>query len=157
MGSQRVGDDWATELNWTDVPFTYFCFYFHYSRRWWVQKDLALIYVSVLPLFSSKRFITSGLTFTSLIRLSLFLCISLYVFTWSFPLLKRTPVILELYKGLPWWLRNMPVVQETRVWSLSQEDPLEKGMATHSSILAWRIPWTEEPSRVAKSRAWLRN
>ena len=36
-------------------------------------------------------------------------------------------------------------MQETQVWSLSQEDPLEKGMATHSSILAWRIPWTEEP------------
>ena len=33
----------------------------------------------------------------------------------------------------------------TKVWSLGQEDPLEKGMATHSSILAWRIPWTEEP------------
>ena len=36
-------------------------------------------------------------------------------------------------------------MQETWVWSLGQEDPLEKGMATHSSILAWRIPWTEEP------------
>ena len=36
-------------------------------------------------------------------------------------------------------------MQETGVQSLSQEDPLEKGMATHSSILAWRIPWTEEP------------
>ena len=38
--------------------------------------------------------------------------------------------------------------QETWVQSLSQEDPLEKGMAIHSSILAWRIPWTEEPSRL---------
>ena len=37
------------------------------------------------------------------------------------------------------------VMQDTRVWSLGQEDPLEKGMATHSSILAWKIPWTEEP------------
>ena len=36
-------------------------------------------------------------------------------------------------------------MKETRVQSLGQEDPLEKGMATHSSILAWRIPWTEEP------------
>ena len=36
-------------------------------------------------------------------------------------------------------------MQETQVWSLGWEDPLEKGMATHSSILAWRIPWTEEP------------
>ena len=38
--------------------------------------------------------------------------------------------------------------EETRVWSLDQEDPLEEGMAIHSSILAWRIPWTEEPGRV---------
>ena len=38
-------------------------------------------------------------------------------------------------------------MQETQVWSLGQEDPLEKEMATHPSILAWRIPWTEEPGR----------
>ena len=42
-------------------------------------------------------------------------------------------------------VKNLPAMQETQVQSLSQEDPLEKGMATHSSILAWRIPWTEEP------------
>ena len=39
----------------------------------------------------------------------------------------------------------MQETQETLVWSLGQKDPLEKGMVTHSSILAWRIPWTEEP------------
>ena len=38
-----------------------------------------------------------------------------------------------------------PVLQETQVPSLGQEDPLEEGMATHSGILAWRIPWAEEP------------
>ena len=42
-------------------------------------------------------------------------------------------------------VKNMPAVSETWVRSLAQEDPLEKGMATHSSILAWRIPRTEEP------------
>ena len=42
-------------------------------------------------------------------------------------------------------VKNLPVVRETRVRSLSQEDPIEKGMATHSSILALRIPLTEEP------------
>ena len=42
-------------------------------------------------------------------------------------------------------VKNLPAIQELWVWSLGQEDPLEKGMATHSSILAWRIPWTEEP------------
>ena len=41
--------------------------------------------------------------------------------------------------------KNLPAVQETRVQSLGQEDPLEEGMATNSNILAWRIPWTEEP------------
>ena len=40
-------------------------------------------------------------------------------------------------------VKSLPAIQETWVWSLGQEDPLEKGMATHSSILAWRIPWTE--------------
>ena len=42
-------------------------------------------------------------------------------------------------------VKNLPAVQETRVRSLGWEDPLEKEMAIHSSILAWRIPWTEEP------------
>ena len=42
-------------------------------------------------------------------------------------------------------VKNLPAMQETQVQSLGWEDPLEKGMATHSSILAWRIPWTEEP------------
>ena len=42
-------------------------------------------------------------------------------------------------------VKNLPVVQETWVRFLGQEDPLEKEMATHSSILAWIIPWTEEP------------
>ena len=42
-------------------------------------------------------------------------------------------------------VKNLPAMQETQVRSLGWEDPLEKGMATHSSILAWRIPWTEEP------------
>ena len=42
-------------------------------------------------------------------------------------------------------VRNLPAMQETWVLSLSQEDPPEKGMATHSCILAWRIPWTEKP------------
>ena len=42
-------------------------------------------------------------------------------------------------------VKNLPAMQETQVQSLGQEDPLEKGMATRSSILAWRIPRTEEP------------
>ena len=45
-------------------------------------------------------------------------------------------------------VKNLPATQETWVRSLDQEDPLEKGLATHSSILAWRIPWTEESGRL---------
>ena len=50
-------------------------------------------------------------------------------------------------------VKNKPVTQETRVQFLGQEDLLEKGIATHSSILAWRIPWKEEPGRL---KSWLK-
>ena len=45
-------------------------------------------------------------------------------------------------------VKNLPAMQETLVRSLSQDEPPEKEMATHSNILAWRIPWTEEPGRL---------
>ena len=45
-------------------------------------------------------------------------------------------------------VKNLPTMQETWVQSLGQEDSLEEGMATHSSILAWKIPWMEEPGRL---------
>ena len=45
-------------------------------------------------------------------------------------------------------VKNPPAKQEVQVQSLGWEDPLEEGMATHSSILAWRTPWTEEPGRL---------
>ena len=50
-------------------------------------------------------------------------------------------------RGFPSGLvvKNLPAIRDTWVLSLGQEDPLEEGLATHSSILAWRIPWTEEP------------
>ena len=63
--------------------------------------------------------------------------------------------MLEAYWLLLYWtsligqlVKNPPAVQETPVGFLDWEDPLEKGKATHSSILAWRIPWTEEPGRL---------
>ena len=56
-------------------------------------------------------------------------------------------------------VKNLPAMQETQVQSLAQEDPREKGMASPASILAWRIPWTEEPGRlqsmVSQSRTLL--
>ena len=45
-------------------------------------------------------------------------------------------------------VKNLPAMPETWVLSLGEEDPLEEGMATHSSILAWKIPWTEDPGRL---------
>ena len=49
-------------------------------------------------------------------------------------------------------VKNLPAMQETWVQFLGLEDPLEKEMATHSSILAWKIPWTEEPGRLQSMR-----
>ena len=46
-------------------------------------------------------------------------------------------------------VKNPPAMQETQVQSPGQEDPLERGMATHSNILAWRIPWIEEPGKLS--------
>ena len=55
---------------------------------------------------------------------------------------------MDFHSLLSQLVRNLPAMQETWVQSLGQEDPLEEGMATHSSVLAWRIPWTEEPGRL---------
>ena len=49
-------------------------------------------------------------------------------------------------------VKNLPAMQETQVQSLGLEDPLEKGLATHSSILAWKSPWTEEPGGLQSIR-----
>ena len=55
--------------------------------------------------------------------------------------ISRAPLVALMVKSLP-------IMQETWVQSLGWEDPVEKIMATHSNILAWRIPWTEEPGRI---------
>ena len=55
-------------------------------------------------------------------------------------------------------VKNLPVMQEIWVWPLVWNDPLEKGMATYSSILAWRIPWTEEPAGLqSMGSQWVRH
>ena len=72
-----------------------------------------------------------------------------YLFSFLVAIKKKFPLYTQYVSiGPPWWLRvkSPPAMQEAWVRSLSREDPLEKGMATHSSILAWRILWTEEPS-----------
>ena len=59
------------------------------------------------------------------------------------------------HMGLSWTVKNLPAMQKTWVPSLSREDLLEKGMVTHSSILARRIPWTEESGGL-QSKGWQR-
>ena len=60
-------------------------------------------------------------------------------------LIKEYDFLIKSYLKVAHLVKNLPAIQETQVQSLGQEDPPEKGMATHSSILAWRIPWTKEP------------
>ena len=55
------------------------------------------------------------------------------------------PISLPYASLVAWTVKNLSAMQETWVQSLGQEDPLAKGIATHSRILDWRIPWTEEP------------
>ena len=55
------------------------------------------------------------------------------------------PYLWERPSLVAQWVKSLPAVRENHVWSLAWEDPLEKEMATHSSILAWRTPWTEKP------------
>ena len=75
----------------------------------------------------------------------------------SFHIFSSSEVISTFYLPVHWFvgaslvaqrLKRLPAMRETQVWSLGREDPLEKEMATHSSILAWRIPWREEPGRL---------
>ena len=61
---------------------------------------------------------------------------------WSHYGITSSPAMASL---LAQTVKNLPAMQEAQVWSLGQEDTLEKGMATHSGVLAWRTPWTEEP------------
>ena len=51
-------------------------------------------------------------------------------------------------------VKNPPAMQAMQARALGEEDPLEKGMATHSSVLAWRIPWTEEPGELQSYSSW---
>ena len=70
------------------------------------------------------------------------------LFTVQAPSLVSLPVSWVWASLVSQSVKTLPAVQDTQARSLGQEDPLEKGIATHSSILAWRIPWTEEPGRL---------
>ena len=91
---------------------------------------------------------TSLLNFLHLIFFFFYLSILGLGFTWLW-----VSLVAQRFKSLP-------AMWKTPVWSLCQEDPLEKEMAAHSSILAWRIPWRKEPGMLqstgSQSRTWLR-
>ena len=84
--------------------------------------------------------------------------------SYKYDKVNRTLSLLAMASLVAQSVKNLPAVQESRVWSLGWEDPLEKEMATHSSILAWEISWTEEPgglqsmeSQESDIMQWLKN
>ena len=100
---------------------------------------------------SSKNYLILCLFFFNWTRFSLLICNS---FKYSGILLAVTFTFIRGFPGGS-VVKKVPAMQETQetwVRSLGQEDALEEGMATHSSILAWRIPWTEEPGRLWSDR-----
>ena len=91
------------------------------------SKKTSYLYSLAQPLVSYTVVMTNKLSYLSVFLV--FMCLPNY---------EGASLVAQSVKSLP-------AVQETRVRSLGWEDPLEKGKATHSSIFAWRIPWTEEP------------
>ena len=77
-------------------------------------------------------------------------CSPLWIFSQALPWAPFSFCLLTLVVTQS--VKSLPAMQETRVRSLGQEDPLEKEMATYSSILSWETPWTEEPAKVARFR-----
>ena len=69
-------------------------------------------------------------------------------YSWLSTILIESYLVKSRASLLSQTVKNLPVIQETQVQSLGRDDPLEKGMAIHSSILAWEIPRTEEPGRL---------
>ena len=101
------------------------------------QRD---IYALLLSKQRESRKLWLCLLFLSCLHLKISLCQ-----TGVFGVADSHPLQYEDASLVAQTVNNLPAIQETRVWSLGLEGSLEKGMAIHSSILAWRIPWTEEP------------
>ena len=100
----------------------------------WVKKNPKQNHIAQLlfPLKSEARYMPISQTFVLVLTRVIWLQFShIYAIKWA-------SLVAQMVK-------NLPTMQETRFQSLGLEDPLEKAIATHSSILAWRIPWTEEP------------
>ena len=123
MGSQRLGHEWVSKHNWCMVG------------RYGCQGESR-------PLFWSHV----GNQFVGFIPS--ILCLIFYVSDQIYPKLFYSKALIICYNTVAQWLRTcLPLqeMQETRIWLLGWEDALEKEMSTRSSILAWKIPWTEKP------------
>ena len=88
----------------------------------------------------------------------MYVCVYIYMYVCFIyiyiNILKVTTAVIHTWAPLvAQLLKNLPAIQESWVRFLGQEDPLEKQMATHSSILVWKIPWTEEPGRLQSMRS----
>ena len=126
------------------------------SSPWWCGVQAPC----TAPCFCARH-LWSGSRFTALLYLMVHNCLDLacrqlFWVPYSFFFFLKN-IYLTIWASLVAQIRkNLPAMQETRVWSLAQEDPLEKGMAIHSSILAWRIPWTEEPGgpQSMRTQSW---
>ena len=140
MVSQRVGHGWVTELNWGNGSI-YMTVSKHklYTREGWIL--IYVNYISIIDFIFKEQKLSKGIS--NLQR-------NIYAGGTG----KWDSLVAQTKK-------NLPAMQETQVWSLGWEVPLEKEMATPPTILAWRIPWTEAwratVHGVPKSQPWLSN
>ena len=134
MGSLRVGHDWATSLS----LFTFM----HWRRKWQPTPVF-------LPGESQGRR-DGGALWAAVYGVA-------QSWTWLKQLSSSSSSTQSRASLVAQMVKNLLAIQETWVWSLGGEDPLEKEMATRSSILAWRILWTEEPGglqSMGSQRVW---
>ena len=114
--------------------------------------DLSFWMLSFTPTFSFSSFTFIKRLFSSsslsAIRVVLFVYLRLLIFLLAILIPAIASSSLAFCMMYSAYAYHLPAMQETWVWFLGQEDPLEKQMATHSSILAWRIPWIKDPDRL---------
>ena len=123
MESQRVGHDLTTKQK--QHPMIHIHFLHSFSIELFSPPSTRMFFFCLIELCDALFHFTHGLQLQSF-------CVFFFFF------FKKASLVTQMVK-------NLPAVQETWVRSLGQEDPLEKEIATHSSILAWRIPRTEKP------------
>ena len=172
-GSRTWGNIWHLRLIFSDIKLLLSFFHFDFAASLVGSLSCLLHFISYhLPSDIRKHWgilQSSGSqilerAMNSIPRFSFELSCWLAEGTWthhfpslSFSFLSAQKGIHEvppLYCPVPWWLswlKNLPALQETQVWSLSWENSLEKEMATHCTILAWGIPWTEEPGGLSST------